>query len=93
MGKAQYFHLSIQSDFSNLSTVADVITQAAGEWQLDDRQTYNIQMEVDEAVTNVIEHAYRGRKDGIIQVSCERKGDEVIVEIQDFGTPFGIIGR
>ncbi len=88
MGKAQHYQLSIQSNFSNLATVADFITNAAGDWDLDDRTTYNIQMAVDEAVTNVMEHAYKGRSDGTIIISCDIKGDEFIVEIQDFGKPF-----
>ncbi len=88
MGKAQHYHLTIQSDFSNLATVADFITHAAADWEMDGRTTYNIQMAVDEAVTNVIEHAYRGQSDGSIQISCDVKGNEFIVEIQDFGTPF-----
>ncbi len=88
LGKAQHYQLDIQSDFSNLATVAEFITNAAADWELDDRTTYNIQMAVDEAVTNVIEHAYRGRSDGSILISCDIRGNEFIVEIQDFGTPF-----
>ena len=88
MAKAQHFQLSIRSEASNLSAVADFIAAAAGQSGLNDRDTYNIQMAVDEAVTNVIEHAYRGRTDGRIDIYCERHGNDFIVEIQDFGKPF-----
>ncbi len=88
MGKAQHYQLVIESDFSNLAKVADFITHAAADWELDDRTTYNIQMAVDEAVTNVIEHAYRGRSDGSIEISCDVTAGEFIVEVQDFGKPF-----
>ncbi len=88
MGKAQHYQLTIESDFANLAAVAEFITSATADWSVDDRTTYNIQMAVDEAVTNVIEHAYKGRSDGPIQISCDIKGNDFIVEIQDNGVPF-----
>ncbi|MGB8644581.1 MAG: ATP-binding protein [Anaerolineae bacterium] len=88
MGKAQHFQLTILSDFSNLGAVADFITHAAGESGLDESASYNAQMAVDEAVTNVIEHAYHGRQDGQIFISCESDDDEFIIVIQDYGKPF-----
>ncbi len=88
MVKWQQFRLSITSDISNLSRVAEFVALAARESGLDERTTYNVQMAVDEAVTNVIQHAYRGAEDGRIRISCERQDDEFVVEVQDFGKPF-----
>ncbi len=90
MGKAQQFQLTILSDFSNLGAVADFITRAAEESGLKDGASYNVQMAVDEAVTNVIEHAYHGRQDGRIYISCETHGNEFVVVIRDFGKPFDV---
>ncbi len=83
-----HFDLTIESDFSNLATVADFIEKAAEASGLDDKAAYKVQMAVDEAVTNVIEHAYRGRSDGKIQISCEQFRNEFVVVIQDHGLPF-----
>lgn len=88
MPKAQKFKLQVASELSNLSVVADFIVEAARSCGLNERQTDDVHMAVDEAVTNVMEHAYRGRADGQIYISCERRGDEFVVEIQDFGKLF-----
>lgn len=85
---AQRFKLSIHSDVSNLNTVADFIAQATQQSGLNERDVYNVQLAVDEAVTNTIRHAYRGRTDGQIDISCARQGSDFIIEIQDFGQPF-----
>ncbi len=86
--KAQHYHLSIGSDVSNLGEVADFIIASAQECGLNEAETYKVQMAVDEAVTNVIQHAYRGVDDGRIEIFCERRGNEFITEIVDFGKPF-----
>ncbi len=49
---------------------------------------YDVQMAVDEACTNVIQHAYHGRKNGTIDITCERRGREFVVTVQDYGDAF-----
>ncbi len=88
MKDADSSRLNIKSDVANLGPVADFIVKAAQEAGLDDRETYNVQMAVDEAVTNIIQHAYNGNHEGRIDICCERRGMEFIVEIRDFGKPF-----
>jgi anti-sigma regulatory factor (Ser/Thr protein kinase) len=88
LAKRQRSHLTIDSELSNLSLVADFIARAARESGLDERATYHVQMAVDEATTNVMEHAYHGKSDGRIDIFCQQQGDEFVVEIRDFGKPF-----
>jgi serine/threonine-protein kinase RsbW len=88
LAKAQPSRLTIRSDLSNLGAVSDFIAQAAQANGLNARESYHVQMAADEAVTNVIEHAYRGRKDGRIDITYERRGDEFIIEVRDFGQEF-----
>ena len=44
-----------------------------------------IALAVDEAVTNVIEHAYGGASDRVVQLRYEERGPELRVEILDNG--------
>jgi anti-sigma regulatory factor (Ser/Thr protein kinase) len=88
LSETQQFKLTITSESSNLETVCEFITNAARSSGLTEKQTDDVQMAVDEAVTNVIEHAYAGKTNGRIMIVCEYRGDEFIVEIQDFGKPF-----
>jgi len=46
-----------------------------------------VELAVDEAVTNVIKHAYAGSK-GQIHLTCTREGDTFVITIQDKGKPF-----
>ncbi len=85
---SQQFSLTVDSRVEQLSAIADFVEEAAHNSGMKDDQIYDVQMAVDEACTNVIEHAYRGRPDGTIDILCERRGNEFIVVIQDFGERF-----
>jgi serine/threonine-protein kinase RsbW len=80
--------MSVTSQVENLAKIADFIEEAAHSMGLNENETYDVQMAVDEACTNVIEHAYHGRPDGTIDITCERRGKEFVVVVQDLGDPF-----
>jgi anti-anti-sigma factor len=81
------FTLNISSRPENLSRLAEFIAEVAANIGLTDKEAYYIQMAVDEAVTNIIEHAYSGGE-GPIEVIAERRGDDLIVTLRDQGNPF-----
>lgn len=85
---AEKYSLTVDSRLERLSEIANFIEYAARESNLSDDQVYDVQMAVDEACANVIEHAYRGRADGTIDIKCEKRGKEFVVTIQDFGERF-----
>ncbi len=88
MALSQEFELVVQSRPENLSRVADFIQQAAREFGLTEKETFSISMAVDEACTNIIEHAYAGQPEGHITIRCRQAGDECRVVIRDAGRPF-----
>jgi len=47
-----------------------------------------MQLAVDEAVSNIIEHAYEGREGESIELTCEVDGDRLVVTLLDRGRPF-----
>ncbi len=82
------FSLTVDSQVERLADIASFVEQAARASGLDENQMFDIQMAVDEACTNVIQHAYHGRPDGTIDITCERVRQEFIVTIRDYGDPF-----
>lgn len=80
--------LRVSSELKELAIVADFVAEFARRACLTADDTFAIQMAVDEACANVIEHAYGGQPDGILHVACRLVGDEVIVTIRDRGRPF-----
>lgn len=80
--------LCVSSDLVNLAHIAAFVSDMAARAGFDETQIYDIQMAVDEACTNTIEHAYGGRPDGEVRVCCHIASDDLVVSIYDHGTPF-----
>ena len=85
---SQNSQLTVAGYFKNLSQVSEFIRQAAARAGLDERSTYAVTMAVDEACTNIIQHAYGGEGRGQIRLLCETRTDGLQVTIFDQGTPF-----
>ena len=79
--------LTLSSDVANLEIIADFVTKAAKNALLNEQDIFAVQLAVDEACTNIIEHAYAGEL-GDIFLTCEVKPGEFVVTIQDKGRPF-----
>lgn len=71
-----------------MAEIADFVERAARASGLNDDQIYDVQMAVDEACTNIIQHAYHGRKTGTIDLVCEARGKEFVITIRDQGDAF-----
>lgn len=82
------FKLRVTSDMGNLAIISDFISAFARELALHEDDAFALQMAADEACSNVIEHAYSGRSDGTISITCWLADDEVILTIRDCGRPF-----
>lgn len=76
---ARYDHLRAISAF-----VLDAIKDAP----FDSRQRYAIDLAVDEACSNVIDHAYGGEGQGEIRILLEFNETGLIITIQDDGATF-----
>lgn len=84
----QRFSFSTDSRLERLSKISEFVEKAARQCGLDDHQVYDVQMAVDEACSNVIEHAYEGKPNGKIEIVCEKQNDEFTITIRDTGKPF-----
>jgi serine/threonine-protein kinase RsbW len=67
MGQPQ--RLTVPGRFEHLAQIAEFVTQAAREAGLTDDEVFHVEMAVDEACSNVIEHAYADRV-GEIELTC-----------------------
>ncbi|MGC9443314.1 MAG: DUF2254 family protein [Candidatus Methanospirareceae archaeon] len=81
------FELEIEGKLENLSKISDFISNSVRALGLYDRKVFDIQMAVDEACANIINHGYREKR-GTIALSCRKKGKNIVVTITDEGTPF-----
>jgi serine/threonine-protein kinase RsbW len=73
---------------NNLERICDFISECAKEAGLDESEMYAVQLAVDEASTNIIEHGYGQECPSRIDVTCEVLADGLKVMIYDDAAPF-----
>ncbi len=80
--------LIVPGRFEHLTEIATFVTQAAREAGLDDDEVFHVEMAVDEACSNIIEHAYASQA-GDIQLACSSPAaGQFEIVIRDSGRPF-----
>ncbi len=80
--------LHIPGRFDCLEQISKFIEQAGLEAGLDETAVCRCQLAVDEACTNIIEHAYKGEGHGNIDIRCEPAAGELTIIIEDQGKRF-----
>ncbi len=74
--------------FEFLDEIREFVGNIARENGFGDKDVYNIQLATDEAASNIIEHAYDGVTDGVIDLSCGMEAERLMVVLVDHGMPF-----
>ena len=87
--KPKPVQMEILSDPANLPTVRAETERLCEEIGFDADTAGHVMLSVDEALTNIIRHAYEGRGDGRIDVAFEPLGDEtptgLCIRLRDYG--------
>lgn len=78
------------AQFNNLEVVRQFVGDAAHKAGLDDAGVYAAQLAVDEAFTNIIEHAYGGESLEKIECCCEVSEAGLTITLYDCGKPFNL---
>jgi serine/threonine-protein kinase RsbW len=74
--------------FDSLAAISEFVTRAAEATGLDARAVYAVQLAVDEACANIIEHAYGDEGGGDIECTCMVNENGLTVILRDYGRPF-----
>jgi serine/threonine-protein kinase RsbW len=80
--------LTVPGRYEYLATIADFIAEAGRDAGFDQDTIFHVQMAVDEACSNVIEHAYQGQNKGDITLNCDCNVKEWVIAIYDTGNSF-----
>jgi serine/threonine-protein kinase RsbW len=72
----------------NLEKISDYITDCANHAGLSEGEVYAVQLAVDEAATNIIEHGYGMECPSRIDITCDILEDGLKVVIYDDAEPF-----
>jgi serine/threonine-protein kinase RsbW len=85
---SQSHSLSVLAYYDNLDILRDYLGWIAEDCRMSAKDVYAVQLAVDEACTNIIEHAYGGECDKSIDLHCEVTPQALIIRLHDHGEPF-----
>lgn len=81
-------YIQFAAKFEYLDEIRDFVGEIARKSGFSEKEVYNIQLATDEAASNIIEHAYEGVSDGMLELSCGLDGDTLMIILIDHGEPF-----
>ena len=82
--------MRMKAVLENVPRAIECVTEWAQKAGFDERALYEIQLAVDEACANVVDHAYQGADPGDIEVSCCLDDQILTVQVRDWGTGFDL---
>lgn len=88
MGNKKNKQFVIQNQVSEISRLADQIEALAGEWNLSQELAMNINLVVEEAVTNIIFYAFNDKNEHKIKITVSKENNRLKLTIADDGIPF-----
>ena len=80
--------LNVPATLDSLATISMFITDATSRAGLDDHAAWQVQLAVDEASTNIIQHGYSDGTPGEIELAWRVDGPDLIVTLRDRGRRF-----
>lgn len=76
------------SDTRHLAMIREAVSSTAALWFQEKTTVTRITLAVDEAVANVMEHAYKGMEPGEIRLLIDANDDRFAVTVMDHGREF-----
>jgi anti-sigma regulatory factor (Ser/Thr protein kinase) len=80
------------ANFDQLDSIRQFAAQAAMDAGLDNTTIAAVEMAMDEACSNIIEHAYDGVQSGEIECTCDKDAHDFTIVVRDHGQPFDVTG-
>jgi serine/threonine-protein kinase RsbW len=81
-------HLTRSAELESLPVFRAFVASVCQEEGIDEATTFDLQLSVDEACTNIITYGYAGIDPGSIIVTMQVERQRVVIVITDFGHPF-----
>ncbi|MBL8062999.1 MAG: ATP-binding protein [Anaerolineales bacterium] len=76
------------ASFEFLDEIRELVAEIARSGGFSEKAIYSLQLASDEAASNIIEHAYEGVSNAFLYMTCDMKGEEIVITMRDTGTPF-----
>jgi anti-sigma regulatory factor (Ser/Thr protein kinase) len=79
--------LHIAAELNNLAETRRFVEETASALGVDPAVVPGVILAVDEAVSNIIAHGYRGQA-GTVEIELSREGDALVIRLRDEAAPF-----
>jgi len=86
--KRRMFKLEVPAQELELLTMKDFVQRVCDAAGCTPKETSGIKLAIDEACTNIIRHAYKGKTDGKIKIEMGIGPTDLKTKIVDYGKPF-----
>ena len=80
--------VQFSAKFEYLDEIREFVGDIARTGGFADKDIYNIQLAADEAASNIIEHAYEGVGNGVLEISCGMRDGAITIIMVDHGESF-----
>ena len=88
MGNRKIKHFAIENRIEELTSLAEQIDNLAEEWELSPALAMNINLVIEEAISNIIFYAFKDKVKHEIKISISLENNRLTIIITDNGIPF-----
>jgi anti-sigma regulatory factor (Ser/Thr protein kinase) len=81
-------HFVIENKIAEIPVLAEKIDDLASEWDLSPALAMNINLVIEEAISNIIFYAFNDKAKHEIKISISINNKKLVIEITDDGIPF-----
>jgi anti-sigma regulatory factor (Ser/Thr protein kinase) len=93
MGNNKIKHFVIENQIGELSSLAEKIDDLAEQWKLPQSLAMNINLVIEEAVSNIIFYAFNDNSKHEIGISISLENSRLTIKITDDGNPFNPLAQ
>jgi serine/threonine-protein kinase RsbW len=88
MGDSKIKHFVIENQIEEIPALAEKIDELAEKWELSQALTMNINLVIEEALSNIIFYAFKDKGKHEIKISVSLANKKLIIKTVDYGIPF-----
>jgi anti-sigma regulatory factor (Ser/Thr protein kinase) len=88
MAEHDFLKLTLPNDLSYLRIAQFCVKEAARKFGFEEDDLYKLELAVEEAITNVVHHAFEAGEAGSFDIICERVSRGIRISIKEKGLPF-----
>lgn len=88
MAKKKTYNFVVENRIEEISRLAEKLEKLSNDWELSPELTMNINLVVEEALSNIIFYAFNDKKTHRIQISVSLINKQITIEFKDNGIPF-----